>query len=274
MNHAKMGFRAFRTELYKGKHRNIWLVTTGFLFILILWAAYTNRNRSAYDLAQGYTNLFFQIPVLNSILMPIMLAVIASRLCDMEIKGDTLKLLYTLEPKSVFYDLKFIHEFLYLLAFSIGEAMMFPVFGTIFHYTETLSIPLLLRHTICLLIAGTFILTLQHILSLYASNQMTGLFVGIAGSFIGLFSAMFPPTVTRFTPWAYFLNFLPYRMDYDNTTRIITYTPVEFPLMTFLLFTLFTVVFYLFCRTLFLNKEENPLLLHGQSHFPSENKED
>ena len=124
-----------------------------------------------------------------------------------------------------------------------------------FHYTESLSVGLLLKHTVCLLIAGTLILTLQHILSLLAPNQMAGLFMGIAGAFIGLFSMFFPQSVTRFIPWAYFCTFIPYQMEYDRATRIVSYTPIDFPMVTFILFTLFTMLIYYICRTIFLKKE-------------------
>ena len=105
MNTLKNGLHAFRVELYKGRHRKLGLVIAGFLLILLVWASYTHSDMSAYDRAQGYKNLFFEIPIMNCILMPIMLAVIASRLCDMEIKGDTFKLLYTLENRNFFTNL-------------------------------------------------------------------------------------------------------------------------------------------------------------------------
>lgn len=255
MHTEKKNVPAFRVELYKGRHRKLWLVTLGFLMITFLWAGSTNSDLSAYEQAQGYTNLFFQLPILNCILMPIMLAVIASRLCDMEIKGQTLKLLYTLEHKKSFYNCKFLHEILYLFLFTLGETLMIPFFGIMFHYTETLSVPLLLRHGICLLMVGTAVLTLQHVLSLMLENQIAPLFIGLTGSFVGLFCSFFPASATRFVLWSYFCSFIPHSMSYDPDSRITTYTPVSFPLVTFILFLIFTILFYIICRTIFLKKE-------------------
>lgn len=255
MHAEKKKVPAFRVELYKGRRRKVWLVALGFLVITCLWLGSINNNLSAREQAQGYTHLFFQVPLMNCILMPIMLGVIASRLCDMEVKGQTLKLLYTLENKKSFYNCKFLHEFLYLLLFSLGEMLMFPLFGVMFHYTETLSVMLLLQHTICLLIVGTAVLTLQHILSLMFENQIAPLFIGLTGSFVGLFCSFFPPSSTRFVLWSYFCTFIPYSMSYDRDTRITTYTPVSFPLVTFILFLLFTILFYFICRSIFLKKE-------------------
>lgn len=247
--------RKFYVELYKGRHRKLFLLPLGFLFVLFLWAGYANNDLTPYEQAQGYTFLFYQLPLLNCVLMPIMIAVIASRLCDMEIKGGTLKLLYTLENKSSFYDLKFLHEFLYVLLFAVGEGLLIPVMGHIFHFTEDLSLALLLRHVLCLLLASIPVLCLQHILSLMVETQIAPLFFGLIGSFLGLFSMFFPPAVAHFVLWAYFGAFLPYGMDYDPSSRIISFYQVPFPWILFLTFFVFAVLFYAVCRKIFLNKE-------------------
>lgn len=249
------GTSTFRIELYKGRHRHLLLVPLGFLLVLALWSGFSHRNLDAYDLACGYTRLFYQLPLLNCVLMPIMLSVIASRLCDMEIKGGTLKLLYTLEKKSSFYDLKFLHEFLYTMVFILGEGICIPVFGHMFHFTEPLSFSLLLRHVLCLVLAAFPVLCLQHVLSLMVESQIAPLFFGLAGSFLGLFSCFFSHNISRLILWGYFAAFLPYGLDYDRESRISTFYPVKFPAVTFILFTVFSLAFYAICRRIFLKKE-------------------
>ena len=172
-----------------------------------------------------------------------------------EITGGTLKLLYTLENKSCFYDLKFLHEFLYVFLFAVGEGLLIPVMGHIFHFTESLSIALLLRHVLCLLLASVPVLCLQHLLSLMAENQIAPLFLGLVGSFLGLFSMFFSPAVAHFVLWAYFGAFLPYGMDYDPSSRIISFYQVPFPLPVFIVFLIFTILLYAVCRKIFLKKE-------------------
>ncbi|MEI3249092.1 MAG: hypothetical protein V8R95_01415 [Faecalibacterium sp.] len=43
------------------------------------------------ELANGYSALLYSIPVIEAILMPVLMAVLASRLWDMEVKGSTAK---------------------------------------------------------------------------------------------------------------------------------------------------------------------------------------
>ena len=84
-----------KAEHKKQRYRNIWMVPFGFLAILTLWISVLMRNLTPSDLTHGYQWVFYQLSMMNAIFMPVMLAVIASRLCDMEIKGSTFKLLYT-----------------------------------------------------------------------------------------------------------------------------------------------------------------------------------
>ena len=66
--------------------------------VVYLWAG-AAAPTGADELANAYSALLFALPVLNAILMPIVMALIASRLWDMEVKGSTTKLLYTLQSR-------------------------------------------------------------------------------------------------------------------------------------------------------------------------------
>lgn len=242
-------------EWKKECHQKIFLMPLAFLALVFFWCTFSCRNPNSRDLAQGYSYLLFQMPMLNCILMPLLLAVIASRLCDMEVKGQTLKLLYTLQEKSSFYHWKYLHSFTYLVLFSIGEGLLFPLCGSLFHFTEPIPLPLILRHIGTLIVTGAVVLTLQHFLSLMCENQIIPLLTGLIGAFLGLFSMYVPPAAARLVLWGYFGAFLPFGMNWDASTREVSFYPVSFPIAVFLLFLLFGSLLYLACCALFLKKE-------------------
>lgn len=242
-------------EYRKQRHLSVWLIPLLFLAVLFLWGTVSQRNLSDYDLAQGYSWLLFQVPVLNCVLMPVMLAVTASRICDMEVKGQTWRLLFTLQNKGGFYDRKFLTEFLYLLLFCLGELAVILLYGALYGYTEPLPGVLFLRHLAATLLAGTAVLTLQHILSLLSANQIVPLLAGLAGSFVGLFSEFFPPALARLVLWGYFGAFVPYGIDWDEASQEVALIPRTFPSGLFVGFFIFTVLFYLLCRHIFIKKE-------------------
>ncbi len=242
-------------EYRKQRHLFVWLIPLAFLAALFLWGGAGQRNLSDYDLAQGYSYLLCQLPVLNCIIMPIMLAVIASRICDIEVKGQTWKLLFTLQDKGRFYDRKFLTEFLYLLLFCVGELGILLLYGRIYGYTEPIPAILCLRHLAAALLAGSAVLTLQHVLSLLSVNQIVPLLTGLAGSFLGLFSEFFPAAVARLVLWGYFGAFTPYRIDWDEAAGEVLLVPKIFPTGLFIGFFIFTVLFSLLCRYIFVRKE-------------------
>lgn len=243
--------RTFSIEFYKRRHLLIWTLPVIFAVLLFLWQTLGAKDR----LDLGYTYRFYQLPLLNCLIMPTFLAVIASRCCDMEIKGDTMKLLYTMQSKHVFYNMKFLHEALYLLLFVLLETLTIPASGLIWHFTETLSLSSLGLFALTAFSVGLVILSFQHFLSLYCPNQITPLFTGLAGSFAGLFSLYLPEQFSLWVPWRYFAAFIPVEMHWEETTRNMWFTPVPFPVTRFVLFITFGILLCFIFQSAFIKKE-------------------
>lgn len=248
--------RQLQVEQIKARRRHVWAVTAALGLLLCLWGTFNYRNANAQDLAQGYSGLFYQLPLLNTILLPLGLAVIASRLCDWEIKGNTLKLLCTLQKKGSVYDCKALMGLKHLFFIALMETAGILAAGAYFHFTEKLDVRLLLLHFMEILTAGTFVYLLQQTLSLLWENQLAPLVVGLIGSFAGLFSLYFPKEISRLIPWSYFSQFTPLRMDWNRQTREIHFHPAEFPTVLFLGFLAVTAGVYIIGKQLFLRKED------------------
>ena len=89
---------AFRAELQKAHRRHDLALCLLIPGIVVLWVGGLAPT-DPEELANGYSALLYSLPVIEAILMPVMMAVLASRLWDMEIKGNTAKLLYTLQSR-------------------------------------------------------------------------------------------------------------------------------------------------------------------------------
>lgn len=250
---------AYKAERKKQRYRNIWIVPLGFLAVLALWISVSMRNFTAHDLAKGYQFLFYQLSLMNSIFMPIMLAVVASRLCDMEIKGCTLKLLYTLEKPGRFYDIKFAAEMKYLLYFSFGEILIILLLGKLFHITEPIQPLPFAEHFLAVSCIGAMLLGFQHLLSLMSDNQILPLCVGLAGSFLGLFSMFFPRAISLLIVWGYFSIFSVVGINWsevkDGADYLDYITYQKLPAAGFLLFLAIGMILYLIEREIFKRKE-------------------
>ena len=88
-------------ELKKTKRRGIWLVLTAFLFVFAAWMLYCVNDDQFLDF--GWMMSLYNAPLINAILLPIAVAVFASRIIDMEHKGNTWKLLETQQSKLTIY---------------------------------------------------------------------------------------------------------------------------------------------------------------------------
>lgn len=247
--------RQWRAEQKKARHRHIWLVPLAFGGFELIWAIWQLNSASPRDLLNGYRMYFFDLPMLNAILLPLMISVIASRLCDMEIKGDTLKLLYTMQKRSAFYDCKYLAGLKYIALFVLGQGAGLLALGRLYRFGDPLKVPMLLEYLAVTFSVSAVLLAIQQLLSLLSDNQIMPLVVGLAGSFLGLFSMFFPASVSHLILWGYYARFPTVVMDWDRDTRITTYYEVPFPLTDFLLFLLAGAVICAVCRTIVLKKE-------------------
>ena len=84
-----------------------------------------------------------------------------------------------------------------------------------------------LRHLVCFLLqcglVSLGVLLVQMLLSLFSTNQIFPLAVGLAGSFLGMFSWFLSSPLWRPVLWAYY-NLLVYiGQDWDQGSRIVSY---------------------------------------------------
>ena len=97
--------------------------------------------------------------------------------------------------------------------------------------------------------------TLQQGLSLRFSNQAAALVCGIAGSFLGVLSMLFPPALTRCVPWGYYGLLALVGMDWDAATRVTAFHWQWPEPADLILLLLWAAGFLIVGRTLFVRKE-------------------
>ena len=211
--------RGLRLEFFKARRKKLWLAPACMLVIELIWSMWAMGRMDAADLRQGGMYFLYQFPMLNTILIPITTAVLASRLCDMEHKGQTLKLMDTLCPPGRLFDAKFLCGAVYLGAACVLQVLAifcagavagfrggFPAGAYAFYFISTLAVSLTLY-------------LLQLVLSLNLVNQAPPLIAGVVGGFLGLFSMFFPRPVQRLVPWCYYAVLSPVGMNWDPATR-------------------------------------------------------
>ena len=226
--------KALHAELQKARRRHDLLICLAVPVVVYLWAG-AAAPTGADELANAYSALLFALPVLNAILMPIVMALIASRLWDMEVKGSTTKLLYTLQSRRSLFAAKAALGLAEIFLIVTLEAAGAPLIGHLQHYTQPYPAAGQAAYLWgCTFAVDCMIFFSELLLTVLLANPLPALCVGILGTLLGLFSAFMPAWVGYFVPWGYFIPLNTYRIaDWDQASKVVTYmiVPFQWPLL-------------------------------------------
>jgi len=126
--------RSFHAELQKAHRRHDLLLCLLVPLIMILWVGGLAPS-DPEELANGYSALLYSIPVIEAILMPVLMAVLASRLWEIEVKGSMPKLLYTLQERRSLFAGKAAFGLLEILLVTLLEMGAAVLLGIVHGYT-------------------------------------------------------------------------------------------------------------------------------------------
>ena len=234
--------RTLYAELKKSRRRHNLLVAVCISLFVLLWATQTGGTGEG-RLEQGYSALFYAVPVMNTVVMPLGTAVLASRLWDLESKGKTCRMLLTLQSRKDLFWGKAVVALLQILLIGLMESVGILALGKHFGFTEPRD-----WGQFWWLAVGTFAVNfmlffLWLFLSIRFDNQVPTLAAGMVGSLSGLFAAFMPAVVSYFLPWGYYIPLSTIRMDWNRETRIVRYYAVPYPVWLLILTAAFGVLF-------------------------------
>ena len=234
--------RTLYAELKKSRRRHNLLVAVCISLFVLLWATQTGGTGEG-RLEQGYSALFYAVPVMNTVVMPLGTAVLASRLLDLESKGKTCRMLLTLQSRKDLFWGKAVVALLQILLIGLMESVGILALGKHFGFTEPRDWGQLLWLAVSTLTVNTMLFFLWLFLSIRFDNQVPTLAAGMVGSLSGLFAAFMPPMVSYFLPWGYYIHLGTVRMDWNRETRIVRYYPAPYPVWLLALTAAFGVLF-------------------------------
>ena len=234
--------RTLYAELKKSRRRHNLLVAVCISLFVLLWATQTGGTGEG-RLEQGYSALFYAVPVMNTVVMPLGTAVLASRLWDLESKGKTCRMLLTLQSRKDLFWGKAVVALLQILLIGLMESVGILALGKHFGFTEPRDWGQFWWLAISTFAVNTMLFFLWLFLSIRFDNQVPTLAAGMVGSLSGLFAAFMPSLVSYFLPWGYYIPLSTIRMDWNRETRIVRYYAVPYPVWLLILTAAFGVLF-------------------------------
>lgn len=225
-------------EFYKLRYKHIFLMITLFLFIEIIWAftaASMSISRNS-EIAKWET-LIMMLSTMNGLFLPILSAICVSRICDIEHKGNTWKMLLAVSVKrGQLYASKYIYACLVMLWMSILQIFFICAFGMFKGFEQPVPILLLTKFFAGVFLTNLAVIALQLWASMAIKNQAFALALGMIGGFVGLVAELLPLGVRRFFVWSYYTGLSPVRQNYVNEQMQLTIQHIStlLPLMAVL----------------------------------------
>ena len=242
-------------EFYKCRRRKIVLLCAAVLGIEVFWMAATISRQDQDTLQQGWMMLLYNLDMVDAIVLPLSVAALASRNCELEHKGNTWKLLETMVLPGRLYAAKLCWGALILAALLILRSGVFLAMGILLRFPGEIPWGRFAVFTLISWAVSMMVYALGQGLSLRFANQAPALICGIAGSFLGILSMLFPPALMRCVPWGYYGLLALVGMDWNKATRITRFfwqrpSPVDLALLA-----IWAAAFVTVGRILFLKKE-------------------
>ncbi|KIE44696.1 ABC-2 transporter family protein [Clostridium argentinense CDC 2741] len=212
--------RTIILEFYKLRRKRILSMITIFIGAEILWAFMAiSMSMSRNPESVKWEAIIAAISSMNGLFLPIISAIVASRICDMEHKGNTWKLLLSTNKKiSHIYASKYLCSAILLCYGVIIQVIAILIFGIVKNVPGSIPIALLIRFIISTMLTNMAILALQQWISFSIKNQAFALCLGMIGGFLGMSAALFPTSLRRIFIWSYYTELSPVTYIYNGTS--------------------------------------------------------
>ena len=234
-----------RLEFFKIRRKKLGIMIALFVAVEMLWAfmslsRYIDRNPDH----AVWESVLFTVSSMNGLFMPIVSAVVVSRICDMEHKGATWKLLVASNVKRGFlYAAKYICANSLLLSGILGQTVLMIVFGRMIDLSGVPPVEWFIRFMGGTLLTTLAVTALQQWISVAVKNQTFALCLGMVGGFFGMTAALFPEAVRLM--WSYYTDLGPitYRYAESSGEYIVQPLTADFGIATAAL--MMTFLFYI-----------------------------
>ena len=220
--------KEIHAELQKSRRRYHSLVAVFIALVVICWSTQTG-GEEADRIEHGYSAFFYAVPVMNTVVMPIGIAVLASRLWDIETKENHFRLLFTMQSRSTLFCSKSALGLVQNLLICAVEGAGLLALGRIGGYAEVLDWTQFWWMICATFAVNMMLFFLLSGISICFQSQVPTLAVGMVGSLSGLFAAFMPSWVGRFMPWGYYIPLSAMYMDWNRYTREVRFLPVSYP---------------------------------------------
>lgn len=244
-----------KVEFSKLKRPKVWIIILAVLVTQLAWSFYALNSYSRKNDYLQWEYISYQFGSLNTLIMPVLISVISSRICDIEHKGNCLKLLNTIVTPQKTYNIKLLVSFIYILFIILGQLFCIFISNLFFHFDSELPIEQLIFYIIVTACVSLCILSLQQALSFIIQNQIISLIFGLAGAFIGIMSLYVGGIIMDLSIWSYYGVLCTVFSDWNIESKTLSLNFISLDFKPLILIILIGALFYIVGSYIFVRKE-------------------
>ncbi len=186
--------KLLKCEFMKTRRRYVLLSALAVTAVMLCWI-YPDNYKEDF-LRMAWMGSLYELPLVNSIFMPLLSVIVASRLCDIEHKGNMLRQLAVSEDRGRIYDAKLIYGLMIMTFCVLISWTMTIAFGYHADFGGAVPIKLYILYLLFTLTPTAAVYIFQHTASLCFRNQAVAFFSGVIGTFFGVCSMFLPQLST------------------------------------------------------------------------------
>nr|WP_172686120.1 ABC transporter permease [Staphylococcus epidermidis]AKQ51582.1 NukE [Staphylococcus epidermidis] len=216
--------KTINLEFFKMKRRKflipIFLITlVGLLWFSIISIKELNITDTKYGINMFISNML----TVNSMICPILIGILCSRIVDIEHQGNTFQLLNT-SKQSIFNLFISKISVATMILFIIDIAQLITIILISASHNLILNFSLIIKFILSFIIVSFFLILIHTTISLFFEKQSISIVLALIGSFVGLVTGgMLPSYIKIFLPWQYYSLLNPVQKKMMKDSFIYSY---------------------------------------------------
>lgn len=216
--------KTINLEFFKMKRRKflipIFLITlVGLLWFSIISIKELNITDTKYGINMFISNML----TVNSMICPILIGILCSRIVDIEHQGNTFQLLNT-SKQSIFNLFISKISVATMILFIIDIAQLITIILISASHNLILNFSLIIKFILSFIIVSFFLILIHTTVSLFFEKQSISIVLALIGSFVGLVTGgMLPSYIKIFLPWQYYSLLNPVQKKMMKDSFIYSY---------------------------------------------------
>lgn len=216
------------------KYRRLYLPIIFLLFLSMdVGMVLITASNPAFQSTMNYAwlQLIDSYLMAKLIFTPTLLAVVISRVVDIENSGNMWKVLKTSGwTTGEIFDIKFLSIFIKYAVFQALEWVLLLQIGKKVGITMQIPVERFIVIFISTMAISFAIMTIHYFLSMRYENQLIALAFGVCGSLTGIIGTLLPISISRFIPYSYYAHLLTIKFVKVGETQ---WMPQEVPLQLY-----------------------------------------